>query len=750
MEAKQYYSDELDLQKFWSLIRRRWLPAAAVFGLVIALSGLAATRKEPTYEAAGRLLLKVDRQSALVGLLEEDPNNNRNFALDRESSVITTQAEVVRSTPVAQRVIDELQLRDETGFLIEPNALLENLAVKPIGGTDILLISYMADNPDLAADVVNSFARAYIDQTIDNNREDTAQARQFIAQQLPRSEASVRDAEAALREFKEANGIVALEQEAVSAVDVIANLQQQLTAAQANLTDAAARTSLLQRQLGMSPEQALVVASVSQAPGIQDILLQLQTAESELEVQRTRYRGNHPAIAAGERQVAALQSELDRRVSQVTGGTGGISVGDLQAGGVEQNLIADLVQAEATRAGLENQVRTLSSAQLGYRQRASALPRLEQTQRELERQLQAAQATYETLLTRLQEIQVSENQNTGNARLISPAEPPTAPSSPGTKIYLLLGGVVGLLMALATALLLDLIDRSLKTVKEARELFNYTLLGIIPSFDRWGRLRTGRDVERSIPRIIAQDCPQSPVAEAYQMLQANLKFLSSDQAIKTMVITSSAPREGKSEVSANLATAIAQVGHRVLLVDADMRHPTQHHAWDLTNGMGLSNILVDQLDFRGQVQRVMPNLDVLMAGVLPPNPVALLDSNRMSALIQEFSQEYDYVLFDTPPLSGTADASVLGKMVDGLLLVVRPGVVNSRSAQATRDFLEQSTQTVLGIVANGVDVRNEPDSYFYYSREYQGTRSLPASLTHSIERTLAGTRDRSSDSHINH
>lgn len=744
MEAKQYYPDELDLQKFWALIRRRWLPATAVFGLVLALSAFAATRKDPEYEAVGRLLLKVDRQTALVGLLQAE--DNRNLSVDRESSVLTTQAEVLRSIPVAQKVVDELQLKDEEGAPLQPGTLLKSLTAKPIGGTDILQITYTSDDPEEAAAIVNAFAKAYSEQSIDIRRQDAAEARKFIAEQLPKTEAAVREAEATLREFKEANGIVALEQEAISGVDLITNLQQQLTTAQAQLTDASARASLLQAQLGLTPEQALVVASVSQAPGIQEVLTQLQTAQSNLEVQRTRYRDNHPAIASAQREVSALSSELSRRVGEVAGSTQGISQGDLQAGGVEQDLIANLIQAEAQRAGFENQVRTLTSAQASYRERMGVLPRLEQTQRELERRLQAAQATYETLLTRLQEIQVSENQNTGNARLISPAEVPVAPSGPGKGVYLLLGGVVGLLAGLATALTLDLVDRSLKTVKEARELFGYTLLGIIPSFTRDGRLRSTGDMERSIPRIIAQDCPNSPVAEAYQMLQANLKFLSSDREIKSMVITSSAPREGKSEVSANLAVAIAQVGHRVLLVDADMRHPSQHHAWDLTNGMGLSNVLVDQLDFRTLVQRVMPNLDVLTAGVIPPNPVALLDSNRMSALIQEFSNEYDYVLFDTPPLSGTADASVLGKMADGVLLMVRPGVVNSRSAKATKDFLEQSGQDVLGIVANGVDVRNEPDSYFYYSREYQSQRSLPASLTQSIERTLTAARDRSGDS----
>jgi len=736
MELQQKL-EEVDLQKYWLVLKRRWLPATGVCGLVVALSALVTITQKPLYEAEARTLVKLNPQTALIGLTD---NSQELQALDARSSPLTTQAEVVRSLPVAQRVIKSLKLEDEAGKPLDPRDFQSNLTVRPVGGTDVLRIIYQANDPKVAAAVVNEVATAYTQQTIADKRKEAGQASEFIGEQLPRVEAAVIEAESALRQFKESNGVVALPEEATSAVKVIADLQTQLAQAQAQYGDASARVAVLQNQLGMSSEQALAISSLSQAAGVQDILLQLQQAQSELAVSRTRYQQKHPTIANQERKVAALDTSLRSRVGEILGSQGAVSLGDLQIGDVERGVIANFVQAEAERSGLDRQVRTLAGTEASYRARASALPRLEQTQRQLDRQLQAAQTTYETLLTRLQEIQVSENQDVGNARLISPALPPEFPISPKKPLNLILGGIVGLLAGIATAFTLDLVDKSLKTIREAKELFGYTLLGVIPAFSRCGKVRHTSELDRSIPRVVSRDCPQSPVNEAFQMLQANLKFLSSDKEIKALVVTSSAPREGKSEVSANLAAAIAQLGSRVLLVDADMRHPMQHHAWDVTNSPGLSNVLVDQTDFQSVVHPVMPNLDVLTAGVIPPNPAAILDSKRMASLIDAFSQEYDFVVFDTPPLSGTIDAAVLGKMVDGILLVVRPGVVNTASATAAREFLAQSGQKVLGIVANGVDVRNEPDSYFYYSREYQsGRQALPASSAVDA-RALAAAR----------
>jgi len=422
------------------------------------------------------------------------------------------------------------------------------------------------------------------------------------------------------------------------------------------------------------------------------------------------------------RQETQLETLLQQRVGQVVGSDVQVSEGDLQIGELRQSLISDYVQAEIQRIGVARRVNQLAQAQASYQARSRVLPSLEKSERELDRRLTAAQTTYETLLKRLQEVQVTENQTIGNARVISAATVPESPVSPQKPLILAAGILVGGLLGAATAFLLDLTDRSVKTLREARELFGYTLLGVIPTIGRSEKSALRSDPALNPPRVIPRDFPSAPVQYAYQMLQANLKFLVSDKELKAIVVTSSVPKEGKSEVAASLAASIAQANRRVLLVDANLRQPAQHHAWDLPNTSGLSNLIVGQVAIEEAVQSVTPNLSVLAAGVLPPNPLGLLDSARMASLVEMLSEQYDFVIFDTPALAGTADAAVLGKLTDGILLVVRPGVVDSANGKAAKEFLIQSGQQVLGLVVNSINTKSEPDSYFYYT---QADRTSP-------------------------
>jgi capsular exopolysaccharide synthesis family protein len=389
----------------------------------------------------------------------------------------------------------------------------------------------------------------------------------------------------------------------------------------------------------------------------------------------------------------------------------------LQIGEFQQKLIADLVKTEVQRLGLANQVASLSRAKSGYKQRADVLPRLQEGQRDLERQLEAAQLTYQTLLKNLQEVRIAENQNVGNATVMAYALVPDRPIASKKKLILVGGVVAGSLLYVVTAFLLDLRDPSIKTAKEVRQLFRYTWLGMIPDWKKKG-IFPGRKLEEIVPQLPVIDAPHSVSSEAYRMLQANLEFLNPDKELKVIVVTSSVSKEGKSTVSANLATAMAKLGRRVLLIDADMRHPMQHHIWDLANAVGLSDVIVNQAEFKMAVREVMDNLDVLPSGVIPPDSLALLKSKRMGLLIEEFSKSYNFVIFDTPPLVLVADAITLGKMTDGMLLVSRPGVIDRVSAAASKGFLVQSNQAVLGLVVNGVNVENEPDSYFHHAKTY--------------------------------
>jgi capsular exopolysaccharide synthesis family protein len=716
METTQH-SEELDFQKYWLVLRRRWFPATAVFGIVVGLATLAAFLQRPIYEAEGKLLFKTDRSSSLTGLKNDI---GEVVSIGEKSNPLSTEVEIILSTPILQQVLNELGLRDEKGKPLDPKSILRSkkLKVNPVTGTDVLAVTYKDNEPKIATEAVNKIMEVYLKNNILANRAKATAAREFITQQLPSIEDTVRQADAALRKFKEENRVVALKEEASKAVETLSDLDKEIGQLQAQLANVTAQSASFRNQLGLSREEAVAVTSLSQSPGVQEVMTELQKVQTELAAERRRFLETAPSIVTLKRKEAELNALLQERVAQVLGSQQNVAVKNLQIGLLKQNLTGDFVQSEVQRSGLARQLDDLYKTRAAYKNRSNILPQLEQTERELERRIQASQTTYETLLNKLQEARVAENQTVGNARIISTAVVPKKPSGPSKKKYLAAGILGGTLLGIATAFLLDLIDKSVKTVKEARELFGYTLLGVIPSFGKSKKTRRPvGDLEGIVSRIVARDIPRSPIAQAYQMLQANLRFLSSDKPLKAIVVTSSVPQEGKSEVSANLAAAMAQVGRRVLLVDADMRHPSQHHLWELTNSVGLSNILVGEAEFNTSIKKVMPGLDVLTSGVIPPNPVALLDSKRMASLMQTFLKNYDFVIVDTPPLAGIADAPILGKMTDGILLVVRPGVVDAISAKAAKEFLERSGQNVLGLVANGVIIKNEPDSYFYYTNE---------------------------------
>ncbi|MEM6402402.1 MAG: polysaccharide biosynthesis tyrosine autokinase [Cyanobacteria bacterium P01_D01_bin.116] len=707
--------EEIDIQKYFQIVKRRWLPAFGVFALTVTAATLYAFSLEPTYKAEGSVMIKSNRTSSLTGLSED---LGRLEALTQNNNPLDTQTRIVTSNRVIEATIRELNLRDEEGKPLPIPALADELNVEGIKGSDVLLISYSNPNPKKAANVVNTVIKNYINKNVAANQQEAKTARQFLTAQIPKAEESVRKEEKKLRQFKEKHRIIALEEEADAAVGKITNLEEQISQVQAQLSHVNARLANLRAQAQVEPQKAVISADLSQREGIQKLLTQLQEAESKLALERTRFQTGHPTIDSLEEKVAALKSLLQQRTAQISGNQQQFQQGNLQLGKLRQSLIAEITSAEAERDGLQQQISTLTNNYYAYKQRADLLPQLEQEQRQLERKLKAAQSTYQTLLTKDQEINVAEKQKIPNARIISAALVPEFPQGPRKLLYIIGGGAAGLLLGIITGFGLDLIDRSIKSVKEAKELLKYTLLGVIPASGKHHKNHSSiAGANRPVPRLIERDIPYFPVGNAYQVLQANLKFLCSDTQLKSIVVTSSVAQEGKSEVAANLAIAMASMGRRVLLVDADMRHPIQHHTWGLTNALGLSNVIIDRVNINAAVKEVAPNLDVLCSGVLPPNPMALLDSQRMAKLVNNFTSEYDFVIFDTPAVVGTADAAILNELTDGILLVVRPGLVDLDSANAAKDYLTQSNQKVLGIVINGVDLKSEPKSHLYYTKE---------------------------------
>ncbi|PET70556.1 capsular biosynthesis protein [Priestia megaterium] len=214
-------------------------------------------------------------------------------------------------------------------------------------------------------------------------------------------------------------------------------------------------------------------------------------------------------------------------------------------------------------------------------------------------------------------------------------------------------------------------------------------------------------------RLLAHNSPKDPVAEQYRTIRTNIQFSNVDQDIKTIVVTSSGAEEGKSTTTSNLATVYAQQGLNVLLIDADLRKPTGHYTFRLENHIGLTNVLTRQSTLAQAVQESeIPHLSVLTSGPIPPNPSELLASSQMAELLKEMKEQFDMIIFDTPPILAVADAQILANQVDGTILVVSSGKTEKDAALKSKELLSNAQGKLLGVVLNNRKV--EEGNYYYY------------------------------------
>ncbi|MEM9922291.1 MAG: polysaccharide biosynthesis tyrosine autokinase [Cyanobacteria bacterium P01_D01_bin.50] len=708
----QNYSEEIDVQKYLLVLKRRWLIASSVFAAFAVLGVFNWISQKPAYQATGKLMFRADKTSSLTGAGEEIGDLE---SIKREANALDTEAVVLKSEPIIKEVINSLNLKDENNQLLKPGSI--SISTGSIVGTDILKVSFTSEEPELAMNVVNNVMESYVKYNISSHRSKAIAARSFIEKQLPDSKKELSRTTEELRKFKQENKIVALEEETKESVELINDIDQELANAKSQFADVSARENEVSRQVNLPLNQAIDLTSLSQVKGVQEVLSELQKVQTELTTLRSRFTNVHPSIVDLEEKEASLNSLLQKRIVQSLGYQAQIDPGRLQIGQVKQNLASNFILLRSQRLGLAQKIDSLSKLRNIYKQRTDVIPNLEKKQKELQQRLLIAQKSYENLETRLQEIKVAESQTVGTASIVEYARKVNpSPQVQKRKFIITFGSLfVGFLLSIGSAYFVDLIDRRLKTAKEAENLFGYTLLGLIPKFDTSSISTVEDKITGVSERVIVATSPRTVIHEAYQMLQANLKFISLDKKVRSIVVTSSVTEEGKTEVAANLAAVMAQVGRRVLLVDADMRNPSQHHLWGLINSIGLSNVTVGENQLETAVQRITENLSVLTSGVMPPNPLALIDSERMTNFIEMLSSNYDYIVFDTPPLVGTAESAVLSQMVDGVLVVVRPGLVDSASANAAKSLLERSEANVLGIIASGVNIKHEPNNYFYYN-----------------------------------
>jgi len=337
----------------------------------------------------------------------------------------------------------------------------------------------------------------------------------------------------------------------------------------------------------------------------------------------------------------------------------------------------------------------------------------------LESKLNTLQANYASLLAGTGSGAVN------TLSIVEPATLPTTPIGPNKLYTILLAAAIGFILAAGAAYLMEYLDDTLKTPEDVQRDLGLATLGLVPAMDQ----------QSDESALITLTDSKAMTAEAYRVLSTNLRFTALDTSIRSMLVTSAAPMEGKSLTAANLATAIARTGQRVILVDADLRRPGLHRLFDLRNDVGVTSALLEDHPDLGRLLQptAVPDLRLLTSGRLPPNPTDLLGSTRMRNLLDRLVEQADVVVLDAPPAIGMADAAILAAQVDGSLLILEYGRTRRGAAQQAMSALQQVGARILGVVLNRIPPRH--NSHYYYTGLRMGVRAfLPIHIRSGVAR----------------
>ncbi len=708
------------------LWRRRFV-SLAVFFAVLSASAFWTFSKKTIYQSSMQLLVEPNYQG------KKDSNAENQFADSNVEIDNSTQLAQMRSSQLLQRAVallnkDYPQLTTEE---IQSSLVLLQLEEDKVK-TKIFQAVYTTDDPVKAQKVLQAIQKVYQDYNREQQKQRLTRGLSFVNEQLPVVEEQVEEAEKALERFRRSQNVVDPEVQSRAIVDSLTSVQREQQLNRAEMQQAQARFMELRQRVNQSPHQALVAARLSQSARFQSLLNEIQKTELSLVQQRVRFKDKSPfvqqVIDQRQRQLSLLSEEVGRILGDGFSGQSVAGASSLltqgQLGETDIKLINEMVEAQVNLVSLNARSQSLADAEQSMKAELRRFPGLLAEYNRLQPQVQLRRETLQQLLKAKQEIALEIARGGFDWQVVE--EPKLGVQmGPNLPRNLMLGAIAGLMLGSVAAFVREGMDDSVHDPDDLKKQTNFPLLGMIPKLPSTAsslpKLNLGNGDLRS-PSMM-QMIYWQPFRESVDLIYKNIQLMPTADGLRSLVITSSLAREGKSTLALGLAISAARLHKRVLLIDADLRRPSLHKQLGLPNEKGLSTLLApgNSITDKREIQitcryRDLP-LSVLTAGLVPADPAKLLSSQQMAELIATFERSYDLVLLDAPPILGIVDALLAASFCDGTVFVGRIG-------QVTRSELNQATAilsklNVIGIVANGASPATSP--YFSYEKKLQST-----------------------------
>jgi capsular exopolysaccharide synthesis family protein len=714
--------ESINLAEYIWLIRQgKWIILAFVV-VSMAASIYITMRTAPVYQSSATFIYNMTNSMTQtlnfpgVFWFQMEPQKNNQIQIIRSRSMAESVADSVLRSPDSDSLVALLFNGSipESPYLRSALVSLAagNVAVAVMKDTDFFILSTTGSTPAASAALANLVVQTYYRRNLEDVRGENREIRQFLEDQLSTMEQQLLSDEQILRDYKEENQLIDLGTEAQELVSSLIALETQASGAETNLgAMESTRDYLSSRAQSFRDDLASELEGLnsSSISSLQSDLALLEGSRASLIA-----RGAAPDDPA----LQDLELEIGSRRSALAEALAGVAAATFPSDptGALQGIMSELVSTEAGIRAERTREAVLRRLASEIDARLSDLPEAEMNLARLERNRTVSENVYILMRTKYEEIRIAEAGQIGNVTIIDTALPGGL-VRPSRQRNLAIGFIVGLALGIGTVFLRERLDTSLSSPEQI-EAMGVSVLGVIPKMKRLSSApysaRTGMSTS-----LVTYFAPRDPVSEAYRDLRTGLRFSRADHQVKTILVTSAGPREGKSTTSANMAIAFAQAGQKCLLVDADLRRPVAHNLFNVEREPGLSEAVAGVAPIEKCIHSTeVENLSVIPCGFIPHNPSELLGSRKLRDLIADLSTRWEIIIFDSPPVAVVTDALLLSPEFDGTLMVVGAKLGNKRVVQTALTKLTRSSAFVVGAVLNGFDPLRMYTSYGYYTYRY--------------------------------